>query len=123
MTNITDHASWLNGINLGGSFDIRDRWFPKPPKKNPVRACTGPPECRWCNHQQGLQFAGKKSKPLDQCPWRGWTPPAQTIPATERWELVRVVSLGGRHLSPPPVFRHIGYYATREAAEAAKHGQ
>ncbi len=124
---MTDHASWLNGHAIA-RLQIIDRWNPRIPK-HPAKVCTGAPDCLWCNHQFNLRDAGKKSKPLDQCPWLNWKPsiPSQTIPAAERWELIDVVRMtpGGRNRAVGDNGKtvHLGYFATRGAAEAAKHGQ
>jgi hypothetical protein len=123
-----DQLPWLRPIDR---LQIVDRWSPRIPKR-PAKTCTGAPDCRWCNHQESLKAAGKKSKPLDQCPWKNWEPdppPSQTIPATERFELIEVIRVPhGRRNRPVGdsglgETRHIGYYATREAAEAAKKGR
>ncbi len=126
-----DHASWLNGHAIA-RLQILDRWHPRVSPHSPRPASEHDHTCGWCSNQFFREIAGKKFKPESECPWKNSTykrppTPSQTIPAAERWELIDVVRI------PPPrrnraigdngKIVHLGYYATREAAEAAKHRQ
>jgi hypothetical protein len=114
---MTDFSSSFIVIS---ALQVVDRWHPKVSKR-PPRA-HDMLYCGWCNEQLNRRDAGKKSRPLEQCPWANsnWTPPpppSQTIPAAERWHLLRVIPNGRRRY---PDITHLGYFPTREAAEAHK---
>lgn len=120
-----DQAPWLNNFSLGG-LKVVDRWYNGRPdcfRGTKIKRTHDPAYCGWCVKQYHNKLAGKKFKDESECPApeRLKTYREKPLcPASERWELTDVILGGGRRQRIPTQYRHQGYFATKEEAEAAK---